>query len=184
MFSLLLGQNYFFVENLLRHINFSSVNKLNRKMAKRIDLAKVMIFRSSVTMMGLCILMILTTEFDLYRPEFQYRESHLRFGWDKGGRGINSWIFSRQDRFWVENHLIRVIEGGKLTDGGNAQGVRVDIYNWLNGANFNYIYSDFSGQANPGTSPDPENPTGTDDAHVFRARREFLGNAVRAGLKR
>lgn len=116
------------------------------------------------------------------RPELQYRESHLRFGWDKQGKGINAWIFSRQDRFWVENHLIQVIQGDRVKDGDNGQGIRLDAYNWLGGTDFNYVYSDFSGQANPNTSPDPTNPTGTDDAHIFRARREFLDKAVRAGL--
>src|SRR5688572_1915239 len=40
------------------------------------------------------------------RPVFQYREAHVRYHWDLQGRGLDSYLFSRQDRFWVENHLI------------------------------------------------------------------------------
>jgi hypothetical protein len=116
------------------------------------------------------------------RPEFQYRESHVRFRKEKNGRGVDLILFSRQDRFWVENHLIEVVRPWAANDGGNAQGFRADLFGY-GGWNLAYIHSDFSSQSNPSTNPeDPADPVGTDDAHVFRARREFLGGALRTGV--
>ncbi|MCE9626495.1 MAG: hypothetical protein K8R56_01085, partial [Candidatus Eisenbacteria bacterium] len=39
------------------------------------------------------------------RPEFQYREAHVRFRKEMGKRGLDSYLFSRQDRFWVDSYL-------------------------------------------------------------------------------
>lgn len=116
------------------------------------------------------------------RPEFQYHESHLRYRWEKAGRGFDTYVFSRQDRYWVENHLIEVVRPGTMTDGGNGQGIRLDLFGYAR-TNVTYILSDFSGQSTQNTNRgDPRNPVGTDDAHVFRARREFLGGALRTGI--
>jgi hypothetical protein len=116
-----------------------------------------------------------------YRPEFQFREAHLRYRLEKGGRGLDTYLFSRQDRFWVENHLIEVVRGDNVKDGDNAQGVRTDLFGYL-GTDFTYIYSDFSGQSNPNTTSDPALPADTDDAHIFRARRGFLDGNIRTGV--
>lgn len=117
------------------------------------------------------------------RPAFQYREAHLRFRRERQGRGFDTYLFSRQDRFWVENHLIEVVKPENVKDGDppNAQGIRTDVFGYT-GTDFTYIYSDFSGQSNSGTNTDPANPAGTDDAHIFRARRNFLDNHIRAGV--
>lgn len=119
------------------------------------------------------------------RPEFQYREAHVRYRWDLGGRGVDSYLFSRQDRFWVDNYLIKVVEGGPLNDGGNAQGVRVDTWGFF-GFNTTVIASDYSAQFNP-VNPEGNPARGsvlqTDDAYVVRMRREFLGQkALRLGF--
>lgn len=116
-----------------------------------------------------------------FRPEFQFRDAHVRYRWEKAGRGVDSYLFSRQSRFWVENHLIEVVRNDNVKDGDNAQGFRTDVFGYL-GTNFTYVYSDFSSQSNPNTTTDPAQPADTDDAHVFRARREFLDRKLRAGM--
>jgi len=116
-----------------------------------------------------------------FRPEFQFREAHVRYRWEKVGRGLDSYLFSRQDRFWVDNYLIEVVRGGNVNDGGNAEGMRLDTWGYA-GAKFTYIYSDFAGQSNPGTTSDPAQPASTDDAHIFRGRRDFLDNNLRLGV--
>lgn len=114
------------------------------------------------------------------RPLFQYREADLRYRWDLGGRGFDSFLFSRQNRFWVENHLIQVVQSDPPSDGGNAQGFRVDSWGFLGGLNGTFIYSDYSSQFDPtGTN---KNPLKTDDAVIVRLRDEFLGRKLRAGF--
>ncbi len=116
------------------------------------------------------------------RPRFQYRESHLRFRRElQGGFGVDSYLFSRQDRFWVDNHLIQVVQGGPANDGGNAQGVRLDLWAPAR-TNLSLIASDFSSQSNPGSGSQPDQPVPTDDAYIARFRKEFLGGALRTGL--
>lgn len=119
------------------------------------------------------------------RPVFQYREAHVRYRWDLGGKGFDSYLFSRQDRFWVDNYLIKVVESGPLTDGGNAQGVRVDSWGFW-GVNASVIASDFSSQFNPVNpvgNPSRGSVDKTDDAYVVRLRREFLDQkALRLGF--
>ncbi len=116
------------------------------------------------------------------RPEFQFREAHVRFRWEKDGHGLDTHLFNRQDRFWVDNHLIEVVRGDAVKDGDNAQGIRLDGWGWV-GSKFTYIYSDFSSQSNPNTNDgDPSTPADTDDAHIFRARRDFFDRAVTTGL--
>ncbi|MFH1680882.1 MAG: hypothetical protein ABIH26_09600 [Candidatus Eisenbacteria bacterium] len=106
------------------------------------------------------------------RPLFQYRESHVRFHKPlslPGDRRSTAevYLFSRQDRFWVENHLIQVVQPHQVKDGDNAQGFRFNLKT-ENGADvFTYIMSDFSSQSRVGgdTGPGP-----SDDAHILRWR--------------
>jgi hypothetical protein len=114
------------------------------------------------------------------RPEFQFREAHLRYRWERSGSGVDTHVFSRQNRFWVDNHLIEVVRGGSVNDGDNAQGIRVDAWSHAT-TNFTYIYSDFSSQSNPNTTTDPSVPADTDDAHIARARSGLPGG-VDAGI--
>ncbi len=115
------------------------------------------------------------------RPVLQYREGHLHFRKDWGGKGYDAYLFSRQDRFWVDNHLIQIVQGGPSNDGGNAQGARVDT--WFAGpTNLTLIASDFSSQSNPSTGSLPDRPVPTDDAYVGRLRREFMGGKLRTGV--
>jgi len=115
------------------------------------------------------------------RPLFQFREAHLRFRWDLGGRGFDSYLFSRQDRFWVDNYLIKVVESGDdfrapLRNGRwgpNAQGIRLDTWGFW-GLNTAFIASDFSDQYDPANNQG--SVTKTDDAFVARVRREFFSD--------
>lgn len=113
------------------------------------------------------------------RPRYLYRESHLRFLKQLGESEIDAYLFSRQDRFWVENYLIQVVQGGSVKDGDNAQGVRLDVRRFK-GFDATYIVSDFSNQSKVGggvTVPPP-----SDDAHIFRLRRTFLDGDLRTGM--
>lgn len=115
------------------------------------------------------------------RPVFQYRESHLRYRWDQGTWGADTRLFQRQDRFWVESHLIGLVRTDLLKDGDNAQGIRTDF--WAPGnTQVAWVLSDYSGQSNPGAGSQLGIPVGTDDAHVLRVRREFFGDRLRAGM--
>lgn len=115
------------------------------------------------------------------RPVFQYRESHLRYRWDKKTWGADTYLFQRQNRFWFERHLIEIISPGQLDDSGNAQGVRLDLWG-LGDTKLTYLLSDYSGQSSPGTGSAAGAPVGTDDAHALRLRREAFGDRMRVGF--
>ncbi len=120
-------------------------------------------------------------------PEFQWREGHLRFRREFGRRGVDAYVFSRQDRFYVDWHLVPWVYGR-----GDAQGVRVDTWGW-NKTYATLIASDRSGEFNPANFPDvPHQPRDsiaaqrirrTSDAWVLRLRRSFLADdALRTGV--
>lgn len=113
------------------------------------------------------------------RPEFQYREAHLRFRKEMGKRGIDSYWFSRQDRFWVDSYLIPFVYGR-----GDAQGIRLESWGF-GGMNTTFIVADQSSQFNPAdfSADAPVIPRDsiaaqrvlrTDDMYVVRLRKEFL----------
>lgn len=130
------------------------------------------------------------------RPMFLFREAHLRYRWElKGGqRGFDSYLFTRQSRFWVNNYLIQVVRDGEANDGGNAQGVRVESWGFLGGVNATAIVSDYSGQYNAqdfcrDCSADSlqkleaeRRRRATDDGLALRLRRQFAGNRLRTGF--
>ncbi len=122
------------------------------------------------------------------RPEFQYREAHLRFRKEMGrDRGVDSYLFSRQDRFFVNTYLIPFVYGR-----GDAQGIRLDTWGFGK-LNTTFIVGDQSSQFNPanygGLAPAARDTAirnaldRTDDFYIARLRREFLReNALRLGL--
>ncbi|MBM3321129.1 MAG: hypothetical protein FJY73_10680, partial [Candidatus Eisenbacteria bacterium] len=116
------------------------------------------------------------------RPLFQYRESHARFHtpvtFPRGKKSIAEvYLFSRQNRYWVENHLIRVVDPEIVKDSDNAQGFRLNLKteNWADV--FTYIMSDFSSRSRVGGGV---TPSSSDDAHIVRWR-PVLTNRVRFG---
>ncbi|MBN1827396.1 MAG: hypothetical protein JW958_14140 [Candidatus Eisenbacteria bacterium] len=111
--------------------------------------------------------------------QFVYRESHMRFLKQFGDTELDAYLFHRQDRFWVENHLIRVVDPNNVKDGDNAQGFRFDLRRWK-GFDATYIMSDFSNNSKVGGGT--TEPSSSDDAHIFRLRRSFLGGALRTGM--
>ncbi len=125
---------------------------------------------------------------DYLSPQFQYREGHLRFRKEMGKRGFDTYVFSRQDRFWVNTFLVPWVNGR-----GDAQGVRLDTWGFGK-TNATFIVADQSGSYNPanysGNFPHypvdsiaAQNTLRTDDEYVVRLRREFLkDNALRVGL--
>lgn len=130
------------------------------------------------------------------RPIFLFREAHGRYRWELNGakKGFDTYLFARQDRFWVDNYLIPVVRNDEGRDGGNAQGIRVDSWGFLGGLNATAIVSDFSGQYNPNDvtcldcTPEKlearreERRRQTDDGYVLRLRRTFDQNRLRTGF--
>lgn len=131
------------------------------------------------------------------RPDFQYDEAHMRFRREWGNNhGVDIYLFSRQDRFWVDNYLIRFISGRS-----DRQGIRLDTWPFL-GMNATFIVADQSNQLDPqnaisGYSSLTGYPAAlapldsllrqrekrTDDMFIARLRREFLEKKqLRLGL--
>ncbi len=121
------------------------------------------------------------------QPEFQYREGHLRFRKEFGKRGIDTYVFSRQDRFYANTYLIPWVYGRS-----DAQGIRLETWGFGK-TNTTFIVADRSGEFNPANFPNvPHMPRDsiaaqrvqrTSDQYVVRLRREFLkDNALRLGL--
>ncbi|MBI5835936.1 MAG: hypothetical protein HZB25_01705 [Candidatus Eisenbacteria bacterium] len=114
------------------------------------------------------------------RPVFQYREAHLRYRLQLGSRPADIYLFSRQNRFWVDNHLIKVVDFDPPSNGGNAQGVRIDSLRFFDGFNATVIASDFSGEFDP--TGNRKDASKTDDAYIIRARQELLDKKLRLGF--
>ncbi|MFQ5599297.1 MAG: hypothetical protein ACE5G2_01945 [Candidatus Krumholzibacteriia bacterium] len=119
------------------------------------------------------------------RPRLQFREAHIKFRREFGARGFESYLFSRQSRFWVDNQLIQAVWD---VTGGNGQGVRLDTWGFL-GLHTAAIYSDFSGVClNQSRSPfgatrcDPDRSAETDDGYILRSWRAFLDDKLRVGF--
>ena len=122
------------------------------------------------------------------RNVFQYREAHVRFRNELGKRGIDSYLFSRQDRFYVNTYLIPFVYGR-----GDAQGARLDAWGFGK-VDATLIVADQSNQYNPNNFAGlaPHQPLDslaaqrvlrTDDMYVARLRREFgKDKQLRTGL--
>ena len=122
------------------------------------------------------------------RNVFQYREAHVRFRKELGKRGVDSYLFSRQDRFYVNTYLIPFVYGR-----GDAQGVRLDTWG-LGKTDMTFIVADQSNQYNPqdivGLTPHQpldslaaQRVQRTDDLYIARLRREFgKDKQLRMGL--
>ena len=122
------------------------------------------------------------------RNVLQYREAHLRFRREMGKRGVDTYLFSRQDRFYVDTYLIPFVYGR-----GDAQGLRLDTWGF-GGMNNTVILADQSGQFNPsdyaGLTPhqpldslSAQHALRTDDMYIVRSRREFGAHKqLRLGL--
>ncbi len=79
---------------------------------------------------------------DAKATELFLKEGHMRFRGDR----VEAYLFTRQDRFWLNEPLLNVLDQGRVKDdsyGPRAQGVRIDFWDTygLQGAAF---YSDTS----------------------------------------
>ncbi len=79
---------------------------------------------------------------DVKRTDLFLKEGHIRF---RGNR-VEAYLFTRQDRFWLNEPLLGVLDQGRVKDdsyGPRAQGVRLDFWDTygFQGAAF---YSDTS----------------------------------------
>jgi hypothetical protein len=139
-----------------------------------------------------------------YRPEFHFSDAHVRFRRDAGGRGFDSWLFSRQDRLWVDNYLIHYVNGM-----GDGQGLRMETWGY-GGFNTAFVVADESASNDPYylshrapfnwapyVTPPPPFPSvlapidslnergalRTNDRYVARVRREFFADRrLRLGM--
>jgi hypothetical protein len=111
------------------------------------------------------------------QSRFWLQEGHLKYRFDRNGTGFESFLFTRESRYWIGNHLLQLVNDGAVNDGSNAQGLRVD--GWRGKWNATYVLSDFSAQddhTTPGLEP-------TDDVHIMRVTRRldergsYLGGA-------
>ncbi len=98
------------------------------------------------------------------RPVFQFNEAHMRFRREQGKRGMDTYVYSKQDRFptW-DQYLIRFINGY-----GGGQGVRFDTWGY-GGFSTWFLVGDYSDQYNNSLDP-----LKTDDIYLARVRRDFF----------
>ena len=122
---------------------------------------------------------------ELARPDVQFREAHLRYQWDiRPQQGVESYLFFRQDRFWADSYLIRLVNTGIAKNdrwGANGSGIRVNTWGLL-GAQASFIASDFTDQFKPTPTDAGGSPFNTDDIYIARLRREFLDKSLRVGF--
>lgn len=141
------------------------------------------------------------------RPEFQYREAHLRFDRNFGAkREWDTYVFSRQKRFWVEPYQMQVWSDGSKSPGlgalmyndnfGDWQGIRSE-WKGPHEADALFVIGDHSPQWNTdytlSSSPVPHAPLDslqaaaaarTDDLYSLRLRRAFLkDDRLKLGLQ-
>lgn len=133
-------------------------------------------------------------ENDGKRPEFKFREAHLRFRKEfSNKREWDNYLFTRQDRFYVEPYQVQIFDqrGFRLDPllygRGNWQGIRSE-YKSQRGLNATFVVGDASGDIYPpnytGLVPHApldslNNRAGerTHDLYVLRLRREFLADS-------
>jgi hypothetical protein len=101
------------------------------------------------------------------QPRMDLKEGHIKYRRDWGGKGFESFVFTRERRYWIGNHLLQLVDEGNVSNDNNAQGIRFDA--WRGDWNANYILSDFSNQDDAET----EKVEKTDDVHILRLTRRL-----------
>jgi hypothetical protein len=124
---------------------------------------------------------------DVRENFFFMKEAHLKYR----GQRIESYLFTGQDRFWLNEPLLNVVSNDIIKDddyGPKAQGIRVDFWDTY-GLTGTAFYSD---KATPYYVPTgPSQPTGseyatpdqisTDDYRGGRLKRSFLKSRMLLG---
>ncbi|MBN2169762.1 MAG: hypothetical protein JW819_00410 [Candidatus Krumholzibacteriota bacterium] len=101
------------------------------------------------------------------QPSLFLQEGHLKYRLDRGDRGFESFLFARERRHWVGNHLLQLVNEDNVSDGNNGQGVRLDT--WRGPWNATYVLSDFSSQ----DAHQTDAVARTDDVHILRLTRRL-----------
>ena len=113
------------------------------------------------------------------------KEGHLKYR----GNHIETYLFTGQDRFWLNEPLLNIVDTGIVKDddyGPKAQGIRLDLWN-LWGFTFAGFYSDkstvypavYEGQLPSGTELANADLVSSDDFLAWRLRRPFtMGRLV------
>jgi hypothetical protein len=119
---------------------------------------------------------------------FFMKEAHLKYR----GQRIESYLFTGQDRFWLNEPLLNIVSNDIIKDddyGPKAQGIRADFWDTY-GVTGTAFYSD---KATPyyDEAAGPRQPTGaayatpdqisTDDYRGGRIKRSFIGDRMLLG---
>jgi hypothetical protein len=124
---------------------------------------------------------------DVFENFFFMKEAHLKYR----GKRIESYLFTGQDRFWLNEPLLNIVSNDIIKDddyGPKAQGVRVDFWDTY-GVTGTAFYSDKATPYYDVTGP--RQPTGaayatadqisTDDYRGGRLKRSFLKDRMLLG---
>jgi len=126
----------------------------------------------------------LTPESEFKNPAYIGAEGHLKLNGDTW----ESYIFYRQNRFWIHDDLIlNLVDQNKLKNdswGPQSSGVRLDFWDkdlWkVHGLGGTIIYSDDGGTYNWTDDIDNEIPDGTDN-FILRLRKNSFNDRFRVG---
>jgi hypothetical protein len=104
--------------------------------------------------------------------ELFFQEAHVRFRRDLQGKGLDSYLFTGQDRFFVESYLIPMVRNDVLNRAGysvpgvtNFGGSGVRLETWGGGFTGTAIATNVA-----------------NGAYAARIKREFLGKDLRLGV--
>ena len=101
------------------------------------------------------------------QPAFFLYEGHLKYRVESGDKAAEAFLFSREKRFWIGNHLLELVREDNVKDGDNAQGLRAEA--WSDPWYGVYVFSDFSSQDDHGSASLER----TDDVHMLRGTRRY-----------
>ena len=107
--------------------------------------------------------------FEYDRPVALFAEGHITLRKDYDGTGFSTTLFTRESgNYWTDSSMLEILHTGSVSDDGNGQGARFDLWHKNNGS-MTYVFSDLS--ANSG-----------DDVHLLRYRQAFNDNQIHTGI--
>ncbi len=110
------------------------------------------------------------------QPAFFLYEGHLKYRVEDGPKAAEAFLFTREKRFWIGNHLLELVKEDNVKDGDNAQGLRME--GWADPWYGVYVFSDFSSQDDYGTDAIEV----TDDVHLLRGTRRLGDSGSYLGM--
>jgi hypothetical protein len=98
------------------------------------------------------------------QPAFTLYEGHLKFRHDWDSKAAELYLFTREYRYWIGNHLLELVHDNGVKNGDNNRGFRAEA--WLGGWNLAQIGVDFYDNDNRGGDPRQD-----DDLHLTHIGR-------------